>query len=211
MGVEILDSIIRKRGVLDLERGARKFARRLAREKGKTVLDRFVYTANARNGWMVPNQYWTPGALAPMAIMGKYYMYYGQEFFPPRELGRKCAERLQGELILDNLGFCRFHRSWAEEMAPDFIQALFGLKDRFLGNLKATATRINCRNASVFWETERNIDYVYTFLKRKHTVENRNDPELLKWIDFFEKDRHEAALSFWYEMHKGIQETLREF
>ena len=24
----------------------------------------------------MPNQYWTPGALTPMAIMGKYYMYY---------------------------------------------------------------------------------------------------------------------------------------
>jgi hypothetical protein len=30
-------------------------------------------------------------------------------------------------------------------------------------------------------------------------------------MNFFEKNKHEAALSFWYEMHKGIQESLREF
>ena len=57
----------------------------------------------------------------------------------------------------------------------------------------------------------RNIDIVYTFLKRKHILENNNDTELIKWMNYFEKNKHEAALSFWYEMHKGIQESLREF
>ena len=61
---------------------------------------------------MVPNQYWTPGALSPMVIMGKYYMHYGNEFIPPRELGRHNAKRFKQELILDNLGMCRFHRGW---------------------------------------------------------------------------------------------------
>ncbi len=62
------DSIVLKRGLLNLDEGARKFARRLARERGKQLLDAFVYVAYARKGWMVPNQYWTPGALSPMAI-----------------------------------------------------------------------------------------------------------------------------------------------
>lgn len=73
-----------------------------------------------------------------------------------------------------------------------------------------TATRINSRNASVFWESERNFDYLYTFLKRRQLVEGDTDSELLKWIAFFEKDKKEAALSFWYEIHKGITESLRE-
>jgi hypothetical protein len=51
-------------------------------------LNRFVYNAFARHGWMVPNQYWTPGVLSPMGIMGKYYNNYGKEFISPRELGR---------------------------------------------------------------------------------------------------------------------------
>ena len=211
VGVALLDSIIEKRGIINLEQGARKFARRLSRQKGKKVLDSFVYNAFARKGWMVPNQYWTPGVLSPMAIMGKYYMFYGQEFVPPRELGRKDAARLRGELIMDNLGICRFHRNWAEEMMPEIIDSLYGVKKRFLENNHITASRINSRNSSVFWESERNFDFISTFLKRKHTIEGNNEPELLKWIKLFENNKYEAALSFWYEMHKGIQESLREF
>jgi glyceraldehyde-3-phosphate dehydrogenase (ferredoxin) len=211
IGIGLLDSIIEKRGLLDLEQGAREFAHRLSRQKGKRVLDAFVYTGFGRKGWMVPNQYWTPGVLSPMAIMGKYYMYYGTDFYAPRELGRKAAARLKAELILDNLGICRFHRAWAEEMAPEILEELYGLKERFLENIHTTACRINSRNASVSWESERSIDLVYTFLKRKQILENSNDAQLLKWLHLFETDRHEAALGFWYEMHKGIQETLKEF
>lgn len=211
LGVALLDSIIEKRGILDLQEGARKFARRLSRDKGKAVLNPFVYVAFGRNGWMIPNQYWTPGAFSPMAIMGKYYMYYGNDFFPPRELGRQDAERLRQELVLDNLGICRFHRKWAEDMMPEVVESLYGMQEEFLENITFTASRINSRNASTFWETERNIDLVYTFLKRKQVVENNSDPELVKWIEYFENDKQEAALSFWYDMHKGILESLREF
>jgi len=211
VGVALLDSIIERRGILDLTEGAREFARRLSRQRGRNVIDSFVYTAFARRGWMVPNQYWTPGVLAPMVIMGKYYMYYGQDFYPPRELGKKCAERLMGELVMDNLGVCRFHRNWAEEMMPEIMASLYGLKKQYLENNRTTASRINSRNSSVFWESRRNIDLVTSFLERKHVLEGDNDPELVRWIDFFKKDRIEAAISFWYEMHKGIQETLREY
>jgi glyceraldehyde-3-phosphate dehydrogenase (ferredoxin) len=211
LGVELLDSIVKRRGLLNLEEGARKFARRLARERGKNVLDPFVYIAYARKGWMVPNQYWTPGALSPMAIMGKYYMYYGNEFMPPRKLGRINAQRFRDELIMDNLGMCRFHRLWAEEMLPEVMGTLYEQKEAFLTRLAVTASRINSRNASVFWESERSADLVVTFLKRQRDVEGNADAELLEWIDRFGRDKNEAALSFWYEVHKGIHESLREF
>ena len=210
IGVGLLDSIIKRRGILDLGQGARKFARRLSRDKGRGVLDPFVYNAFARKGWMVPNQYWTPGALSPMAIMGKYYMYYGSDFLPPRELGRMSAERLRQELVLDNTGMCRFHRAWAEEMIPEVIGSLYGLRQEFVKQIAITASRVNSRNASVFWESQRTIDCVYLFLKRKQTVDGENDPELVKWIERFEADKQEAALGFWYEIHKGILESLRE-
>ncbi|MHC4063897.1 MAG: aldehyde ferredoxin oxidoreductase N-terminal domain-containing protein [Planctomycetota bacterium] len=210
IGVGLLDAIIERRGIVNLEQGARKFARRLSRDRGRQVLDPFVYTAFARKGWMVPNQYWTPGVLSPMAIMGKYFMYYGNEFLPPRELGRRNAEQLQKELILDNTGMCRFHRAWGEGMMPTIIGALYGLKDEFLKQISATATRISSRNSSAFWESERCVDFVATFLQRKHTVQGENDAELAQWIKRFETDKWEAALGFWYEIHKGIMESLRE-
>jgi glyceraldehyde-3-phosphate dehydrogenase (ferredoxin) len=211
VGIALLDGIIAKRGILNLEEGARKLARRLARERGKAVLDPFVYSAYARKGWMVPNQYWTPGALSPMPIMGKYYMYYGNEFMPPRRLGHINAQRFRDELIMDNLGACRFHRLWAEEMLPEVIGSLYGQKEAFLKSLAITAGRINSRNSSIFWESDRTLDYVYTALRRQHEVDGNTDAELVDWIRRFEKDKTEAALSYWYEVHKGIHESLREF
>jgi glyceraldehyde-3-phosphate dehydrogenase (ferredoxin) len=210
IGIDLLEAVVRRKGLLNLGEGARKWARRLSRDKGQSVLDPFVYTAFARKGWMVPNQYWTPGVLAPMAMMGKYYMYYGNDFFPPRELGRKNAERMIRELTLDNLGICRFHRLWAEDMMPDIIGALYGSKETFLHVMTITASRFNSRNVSVFWETERNIDFVHEFLKRKHVVEGDGQPALMDWLDRFERDRRETALDFWYEMHKGVQESLKQ-
>jgi glyceraldehyde-3-phosphate dehydrogenase (ferredoxin) len=210
IGVDILNAMIERRGSIDLCLGARKLAKRLSRENGKDVLDRFVYTAYARNGWMVPNQYWTPGALSLMAIMGKYYMHYGKEFIQPRKLGRINASRFKKKLILDELGVCRFHRGWAEEMLSEITGALFGKKDEFIERIAFISARINSRNSSVFWKPGRNIDFIYQFSKRESDVSKTSDPELDKWIRLFENDRMEAALSYWYEMYKGITESLRE-
>jgi glyceraldehyde-3-phosphate dehydrogenase (ferredoxin) len=209
LGVAMLNAIVEKR--FNLMNGPRRRARRLARVKGRKVLDLFVHTAFARKGWMVPNQYWTPGALAPMPIMGKYYMYYGPDFLEPRQLGRLNADRMVQELLLDNLGICRFHRGWAEEMGSEIVQAIYGLGERFVENAQMTAGRINSRNSSVFWEAGRNADFVYEFLKRHREVTGTNQPGLDAWIAKFDADRREAALDFWYEMHKGAHESLLEF
>ena len=172
LGIQLLDAMIHRRGIVDLRDGARKFGRRLARDKGRAVLDPFVYTAFGRNGWMVPNQYWTPGVLAPMAAMGRYYMYYGNDFTPPRSLGNLCAGLMRDELMLDNLGFCRFHRAWAQDMIPTIIESLYGLKDRLLAgsdtrpciaSTAATPPTIGSRSGA--------STYVHTFLKRKRDVE----------------------------------------
>ena len=96
-------------------------------------------------------------------------------------------------------------------MMPEAIESIYGLKEKYLETVSLTASRINSRNASIFWESEKNMDYVHTFLKRLHTVENNNDEDLIKWLDYFKKDKKEAALAFWYDVHKGIHESLREF
>ena len=110
-------------------------------------------------------------------------------------LGRLSAERFRGELVMDNLGMCRFHRAWAEEMLPEIVGKLFGMKQEYLDRIAATASRINSRNSSIFWESERNIDFVHSFLKRKHEVEGDSHPELLAWLDKFQKDKREAPWS----------------
>ena len=211
LGIALLNQMIGPEAKIKLEFGARKFARRLAREKERKILDLFVYNAFARQGWMVPNQYWTPGVFAPMAIMGKYYMNYSKDFIPPRELGRENARRMLKELMIDNLGFCRFHRAWAEDLLPDMVDRIFGCKAEFLRSIQLTASRITSRNASVFWESGRNADVVHAFLKNKKEIDRIENTDLDHWINFFNEDRGAAAYEFWYEMHKGIHETLREF
>ena len=211
VAMDILDSMIYKRGIMDMSQGARKWGRHISREKNHNLLNYFVFNAFGRNGWMVPNQYWTPGALSPMAIMGKYYMYYGSDFLPPRELGKINAHRFKQELIMDNSGFCRFHRMWSEEMIPEMIGSLWNKEKEYYKNVDLTACRISSRNSSIFWESERNIDFVIEFLKYTKRHSKDFPEELDTWINKFNNNKQEAALDFWYEIHKGAHESLREF
>jgi glyceraldehyde-3-phosphate dehydrogenase (ferredoxin) len=50
------------------------------------------------------------------------------------------------ELLLDNLGVCRFHRAWAEDLLPEIVEKIFGCKEALL-----TASRITRRNASLHY------------------------------------------------------------
>ena len=211
LGCELIDAILERRGILDFREGVRKWSRIHSRAKGMALHDRLVYIAFSRRGWMVPNQYWVSGALAPMAIMGKYYMIYSFDFVPPRTLGRMCADRMKKELILDNLGICRFHRGWAEELLPEVMGSLYDCRERFLRAIDVLASRLHSRNSPIFWESERDIDFIHTFLKRKREVDGDGRPELAEWLDKFDRDRVEAAREFWYETLKGIDESLREF
>ncbi|MCM0084316.1 aldehyde ferredoxin oxidoreductase [Geomonas sp. Red32] len=210
LGVELVDAILQRRGILDFREGVRKWSRIHSAGRPAPLHDNLVYIAFGRRGWMVPNQYWVAGALAPMAVMGKYYMVYGAEFIPPRQLGRKCAERLKAELVLDNLGICRFHRAWAEELLPEVMGSLYGCKDEFLRAISVLASRLNSHNCPVFWESTRNVDFIHTFLKRKREVDEDLSPELAAWLERFDADATEAAKDFWYDMLKGINESLGE-
>ncbi|PKN78740.1 MAG: aldehyde ferredoxin oxidoreductase [Candidatus Cloacimonetes bacterium HGW-Cloacimonetes-1] len=210
LGCELLNIVVSGSKLIDLSEGARKYARHLARKHGQEIVDKFVFNSFARKGWMVPNQYWTPGVLSPMPTMGRYYMYYGPDYFSPRYLGKVNADRMKTELLLDNMGICRFHRAWAEEMLPEIIQSIYGLGDDLLLKNHITARRINCRNASVFWESKANIDFIHSYLKRQHDELRKTDADLMYWLSRFKENSREAAFDYWYEIRKGIDESLGE-
>lgn len=211
IAVKLLDGIISgKNSMLDLSQGARTLAKKISFDRGRRVIDKFIYVAFGKKGWMVPNQYWTPGALSPMPIMGKYYMNYGKDFIEPHKLGTENASRMIKELMVDNLGMCRFHRQWAEDMIPEIMGKLYGMKYEYQDVAKSTAQWINTRNASQFWESERNFDLIHTFLNKKHS-EGLDTPELNKWLNKFNENKRTAAYDFWYDIHKGVHETLRDF
>ena len=207
LGIALIDAIIQRHGMLDMTSGVRLLARKLARTVHPKLADSLVYTANGDKGWMIPNQYWTPGVLSPMPIMGKYYVYYGQDFIPPYELGSQNAERFRQELILDNIGMCRFHRAWAEEMIPDLVGYVYGMKDAYLEKVGQLAAEINTHNTTQPWEGERILDFVSTFLERKRDVDGDTRPELLKWIEAFETDKAAAGLKFWEALRQGMEDN----
>ena len=128
--------------------GMRAAARALDQRYGTSTVDRTVYLAHGDEGYMAPNQYWVPGLGSPMPMMGKYYVYYGPEFLPPEELGRKNVERMTYELINDNGGICRFHRKWAELIAGEIIQTHYDITVDFKAHQFALAQAIHAREGA---------------------------------------------------------------
>ncbi len=91
------------------------------------------------------------------------------------------------------------------------LMKIFGCKEEFLRSIALTASRITSRNSSVFWESARTIDMVHSFLKNKKEIDGLQNDQLDHWLTLFNQDQHTAGFEFWYEMHKGIHETLKEF
>jgi glyceraldehyde-3-phosphate dehydrogenase (ferredoxin) len=194
--IALVDALIHSPQAALFRRGIRAAAETLERQ-GVPARDRAVYYAHGDEGCMVPNQYWVPGMLSPMPVMGKYYVYYGGEFVPPRELGRKNVERMTYELFNDNSGICRFHRKWAE-VITDYKAHQYEL-----------AREIYRREGgkAVPWESERVIDLVHGYLRFWQAQGLRN-PEFDHWLTRFTEDKLAAARAYWEEIRLGIEEAF---
>ncbi|HTP11420.1 MAG TPA: aldehyde ferredoxin oxidoreductase C-terminal domain-containing protein [Anaerolineae bacterium] len=189
--------------------GMRAAAKWLDQKYGIKSIDRAVYTAHGENGCMVPNQYWTPGMFAPMPLMGKYFSYYENKFLPPRQLGRKNAERFVYELYSENSGACRFHRKWVEDIIDEIILSHFTLNFDYWRDQFTLAKAIHDHQSSrgVMWESERVVDIIRGFLE-KWGRDGLREPELLAWLEKFRADKWQAAREFWQEMYDGMSEAF---
>lgn len=186
--------------------GMRAAAGELDRRLGIRSVDRAVYLAHGEYGYMAPNQYWVPGMFSPMPMMGKYYVYYGAEFVPPNELGRKNVERMTYELFSDNSGICRFHRKWAESITDEILAAHYGLNISYKEHQFNLANEIYQREGSksVFWESARIVDLIIGFLELWQR-QGLKDARLAEWLARFQADKAAAARAFWREIQSGIQ------
>lgn len=176
---------------------------------GQRTIDRAVFTAHGRAGCMTPNQYWVPGMLSPMPMMGKYFVYYGVDFLPPHELGRRSVERMVYEFFSENSGVCRFHRKWVEAIVDDIIEAHYALNIDYKAHQFELCKHIYEHDGDtvVFWESERTVDMVWKFLE---DWANRGlaDPQLTSWIEKFRADKWNAAREYWNEIRTGIAEAF---
>lgn len=180
-------------------------------EPGQRMIDKAVFVAHGLHGNLTPNQYWVPGMLAPMPIMGKYFVYYGFDYQPPRRLGRLCVERMVYELFSENTGVCRFHRKWVEAIIDEIISAHYRFEVDYKAHQFELARQIYKYDGdqSVFWESERTIDVIWQYLEKWERL-GLNDPDLHAWIERFQADRWEAARAYWEEIRVGILEAFQD-
>jgi aldehyde:ferredoxin oxidoreductase len=165
------------------------------------------YIANGDSGEMAILPHWAPGFYTPMPISGEYLQYYGVEFVPPRVLGRKSAQRMVAELMLQNFGFCRLHRGWAEELAADLINRQLRTNTDWHTRHRDLAKRVFRRRKARFWETSRVTDIIATYLQ-DYQHDAAPDAELDRWVRRFAEDRASAARAYWSEVNAGMEEIL---
>lgn len=175
-------------------------------QTGNRAIDRAVFTSHGEAGCMTPNQYWVPGMLSPMPMMGKYFVYYGIDYMPPRELGRRCVERMVYELFSENSGVCRFHRKWVEAIIDEIISAHYHFPVDYKAHQFELAKGIYEREGKAvdFWESERTIDIIYHYLEKLQYFVK--DESLDQWANEFRVDKHTAARKYWEQLREGIRE-----
>ncbi|HSL42745.1 MAG TPA: aldehyde ferredoxin oxidoreductase C-terminal domain-containing protein [Anaerolineales bacterium] len=193
-------------------RSIRVAAKELDKRYGIRSIDRAVFIAHGDEGCMVPNQYWVPGMLSPMPMMGKYFVHYGVEFMTPEALGRKNVERMTYELFSENSGICRFHRKWSETITDEILRAHYANLDvNYKEHQFQLAREIYEREAPkiVFWESERVMDMVMGYLVQWES-DGLRTPELMEWLSRFCEDKKAAVKEYWNAIYKGIRSAFNE-
>jgi glyceraldehyde-3-phosphate dehydrogenase (ferredoxin) len=209
VALSILDMILFSSQGEPFRKGIRYAAKWLDANYNTHTIDFAVYNAHGELGCMVPNQYWVPGMFAPMPIMGKYFSFYGREYLPPYELGKKNVERFVYELYSENSGSCRFHRKWVEDIIDDIILSHFELCFDYWKTNFDLAKEINDYQSagSVFWESGRVVDIIYEYLQSWKDL-GLGDPSLESWMERFKVNRTEAARDYWQAMYAGMQDSF---
>lgn len=126
-----------------------------------------IYAAFGDQGYMSPNYYWSPGMVAPLYVLGRYWTSYSPTFSDPEEFAESAARRAVMELAIDNAGICRFHRHWAEKLLPHLYRELLGVEVDVVRRSAETYKRFveyqeKAGAVPAFWESRKTIELVAT-------------------------------------------------
>jgi len=167
--------------------------------------DAAVYAAFGEQGYMSPNYYWSPGMIAPLYVLGRYWTSYSPTFSDPEELAESAARRAIMELAIDNAGICRFHRHWAEKLLPHLYREVLGVEIDIVKHSAETYKKLieyQERAGAVpsFWESRKTIELVATIAAEVGRV------------DWSEKiiTRLEAAREWWERFKKKFVRVIDE-
>jgi glyceraldehyde-3-phosphate dehydrogenase (ferredoxin) len=210
--ISVVNAILFEPKAEVFRRSIRVAAKEIDKRYGIRSIDRAVFIGHGDEGCMVPNQYWVPGMLSPMPMLGKYFVYYGVDFLTPEKLGRKNVERMTYELFNENSGICRFHRKWAELITDEILRAHYAnLEVDYKAHQFHLASEIHKREAPkiIFWESERVIDMIMG-----HLVQWESDglriPELMEWLGRFREDKSAAAKAYWEAVYNSIRSAFED-
>ena len=209
--MEVVRVILFEKKAELFRRGIRVAAQEIDKQYGIDSINRAVFIGHGDEGCMVPNQYWVPGMLSPMPMMGKYFVHYGVEFLAPEALGRKNVERMTYELFNENSGICRFHRKWSETITDEILRAHYqGMTPDYKAHQFQLAREIYEREAPkiVYWESERVIDLILGYLVQWE-ADGLQSPELTEWLARFRADKKAAAQAYWKAMRDGIRAAFK--
>lgn len=196
--------LIAERGIRD----AAKILDILFDERVRAVGTKFsdipVYATFGERGYITPNYYWSPGMVAPLYVLGRYWTVYSGVFAEPESFAEKCLERAFYELMIDNAGMCRFHRGWAEKMIPKILEDYYGVQQpiaRCKEIYKLIAKYQELAGATPqFWDSTRIIDFMAMAAKEYGSS---------NWAVAFEKDKQAAALEWWSRFSKKVEGLLK--
>ncbi len=163
--------------------------------------DLAVYAVFGEEGHITPNYYWTPGMVAPLPVLGRYWTLYSGGFAEPEEWAEKSYHRAVREIWSDNGGFCRFHRKWVEKYIDKLYEKFYGIKEldkRYAKLYRRIALYQEMAGASPQpWDSEKIVDFMAS-AAREYGDE--------KWAEKFRQNKWEAAMEWWSRFYEKIRE-----
>ncbi|MGC9209696.1 MAG: aldehyde ferredoxin oxidoreductase N-terminal domain-containing protein [Acidilobus sp.] len=172
------------------------------KELGLKFEDLLVYAAFGDSGYFTPNYYWSPGVLAPLYVLGKYWTDYTPAFREPENYAQVSLRRAVYEYAVANAGFCRFHRGWAEEMLGGLYKSMLGVDlDVYSHGLQVYKTiaeyQARANATPVPWESKRVIDSIASLAAESGVP---------GWEDAMY--HREKVIEWWNRFYRKLEEEL---
>ncbi|GAB6148676.1 aldehyde ferredoxin oxidoreductase N-terminal domain-containing protein [Stetteria hydrogenophila] len=194
-------------GSLLARMGLRRAALEVEREAGEAAggwrpRDLAVYAAFGGEWYMTPNYYWSPGMVAPLYVLGRYWTNYSPTFMEPEDYAETSLKRALWEYSIDNAGMCRFHRGWAESLLPRLYEEAGAAVD------PPSHARVMYREIAEYrrragaepvpWESRKTMDLVATIAAEVGSHE---------WAERIARDP-QAALEWWRRFRAKLDSLL---
>ncbi len=187
-------------------RSAAKILDTLYEDRTRTIGYRFidlpVYAVFGEEGHITPNYYWTPGMIAPLPVLGRYWTLYKGVFLDPEQFAEKAFERAIKELWIDNAGMCRFHRGWAEPVYPELYK-LYGVENAEKRHVEIYKLIIKYQDLAgvnpEYWDSKKIIDYM------ARAAEEYGSEE---WSSRFALNKEKAAREWWNRFYHKLYKLV---